>query len=112
MDPSLQLRAFHHAQHWTGDRTVDDRGGEELHALSEHVGVLYDLHELSRHLGDREDGAGLEEYLEEVLQLIERESRRLFSEARPLAGRIYAEEPEEFLLRMGRYWEIWKSLRG
>ena len=82
---------------------------DELHTLSEYLGVDHDLAVLrpiilnqpKRYVDDKE--------LMSLVSLIDQERLSLETLARPLGERIYFETPKTFVRRLNRYWNIWRE---
>ncbi len=78
----------------------------EVHDLSDDLGDDHDLALLHHTLQTRDLGDATE--LEALLGLIEKRSEQLRSAAAPLARRLYAEAPDDFVERTRRYWKAWQ----
>lgn len=81
---------------------------EELHELSEHLGVAHDLAQLhALLLAEPELCPGEERRL--LLDLLDQRRAEREAAAHPLGKRIYSEKPGAFVRRMGGYWQAWKE---
>lgn len=83
---------------------------------------IHQTHLLANYLGDDHDLAVLKEYLMTeveiesnnkqltvLLGLIDRRRPELQLAAKGLGERIYTENPQQFVSRIGTYWQIWQS---
>ncbi len=75
----------------------------ELKTLSDVIGYENDLAEFSMMMRD-EDLFG-EDTREVLSRVIEGRRGELHREGRPLGERLFAEEPDQLVVRFGRYWE-------
>lgn len=78
----------------------------ELHDLSDYLGDDHDLAVLHHTVQTQQLGDATE--LEALLGLIEKRSEQLRSAAAPLAKRLYAEAPDDFVERTRHYWKAWQ----
>jgi CHAD domain-containing protein len=77
---------------------------QQAHHLSELLGDDHDLAVLAEHLADPQGrGPIADADVGPMLELIGRRRAELLAEARELAQRMYAEKPQAFAERMGRY---------
>jgi CHAD domain-containing protein len=80
----------------------------DLAYLAEALGADHDLAELYRLL-DEEPEMLPDENARHLLQgLLVRNRARLQDAAQPIGARLYAEEPQHFLHRIGAYWGAWR----
>ena len=80
----------------------------DLAYLADALGAEHDLAELYRLL-EEEPEMLPDENARHLLQgLLLRNRARLQAAARPVGARLYAEEPEDFVRRLGLYWEAWR----
>lgn len=80
----------------------------DLADLAEALGADHDLAQLYRLL-DEEPEMLPDENARHVLQgILARNRSRLQLAARPIGTRLYAEEPADFVRRLGAYWEAWR----
>lgn len=82
---------------------------EQLHDLSEYLGVAHDLAQLRATILERPELCADDEQRRLLLDLLERRRAELEATAHPLGRRIYSERPEAFVERMGGYWEVWQE---
>lgn len=81
---------------------------DQVHDLSDYLGDAHDMAEFEALL-EAEPDLVSDEAAREVLSALMRQRRRTLEEkVRPLGHRIYAEEPNQFVERIGRYWHAWK----
>jgi CHAD domain-containing protein len=81
----------------------------DLAYLADALGAEHDLAELYRLL-EEEPEMLPDENARHLLQgLLLRNRARLQEAARPVGARLYAEEPEDFVRRLGMYWEAWRA---
>ncbi|MDZ7705245.1 MAG: CHAD domain-containing protein [Trueperaceae bacterium] len=78
----------------------------EVHDLSDYLGDDHDLALLHHTLQTQNLGDATE--LEALLGLTEKRSDQLRSAAAPLARRLYAEVPDDFVERTKHYWKAWQ----
>ena len=80
----------------------------DLAYLADALGAEHDLAELYRLL-DEEPEMLPDDNARHLLQgLLARNRTRLQAAARPVGARLYAEEPADFVMRLGAYWEAWR----
>ncbi|HJL17088.1 MAG TPA: CHAD domain-containing protein [Sandaracinaceae bacterium LLY-WYZ-13_1] len=77
---------------------------EELHALSDHLGDAHDLAELGAAVRQRADGEALAEPRRVLNALIDRRRTELHDRAHPLGEKCFAEDPDDFVERVGALW--------
>ena len=82
---------------------------EDVHLLSEYLGDAHDLAILGATLRAEPDDFGDVRTVHLLLGLIDRRQAELYSEARPLGRRVFAEKPKHFVERLGTYWEARQS---
>ena len=82
---------------------------EELHTLSEYLGIDHDLAVLRRTVLDNPDGFVEEKELLLLVTLIDQKRLALQAAARPLGERIYFDPPQIFTRRINRYWKAWRA---
>ena len=81
----------------------------DLSHLAEALGAEHDLAELYQLLDDEPELLP-DDNARHVLQgLLVRNRSRLQEAARPVGARLYAERPDDFVRRLGVYWEAWRS---
>lgn len=80
----------------------------DLAFLAEALGAEHDLAELHRLL-DEEPQMLPDDRARHVLQgLLVANRRRLQRAAHPVGARLYSERPDDFVRRLGGYWEVWR----
>ena len=82
---------------------------EQLHDLSEYLGVAHDLAQLRATIVAEPELCPDDEPRRLLLDLLEWRQAEHEATAHPLGKRIYSERPEAFLQRMGGYWEVWQA---
>lgn len=81
----------------------------DLAYLADALGAEHDLAELYRLL-EEEPEMLPDENARHLLQgLLLRNRARLQAAAQPVGARLYAEEPDDFVRRLGVYWEAWRT---
>jgi hypothetical protein len=80
----------------------------DLSYLADALGAEHDLAELYRLL-EEEPEMLPDENARHLLQgLLLRNRSRLQAAARPVGARLYAEDPADFVRRLGVYWDEWR----
>lgn len=82
---------------------------EQTHDLSDYLGEDHDLAVLKKLLLTQPKRFNHENTLETLIALIDRRQEELRSAAILLGKKIYTEKPQEFVSRLGNYWQIWHS---
>ena len=82
---------------------------DEVHDLSDYLGDAHDLAELRARIEAEPSLCPDEAERELLLGLADRRRSELEAAAHPLGRRIYAEAPEDFVRRMGGYWQAWQA---
>jgi excisionase family DNA binding protein len=80
----------------------------DLHHLSDFLGQAHDLVELQRILHDESHRFDAVPDLPNVTLLIEQQLSGAAEAPRPLAQRLYCEEPSIFMARIAAYWAAWQ----
>jgi CHAD domain-containing protein len=108
----LRKRAKYHWYHvrllrriWR-DMMQVQRGA--AHEVSDLLGDDHDLVVLRATLLDDPDAFGTQKDIQAFVGLIDRRRLELQAQARPLAERVFAEQPKRLVARFHRYWGVWK----
>lgn len=80
---------------------------KEISQLSDFLGEDHDYGMTIQKLQSTDYGIS-EEIIGEIINMAEYKRKNLQEEALPLAQKIYAEEPDEFIKRLSTYWNVWK----
>lgn len=86
---------------------IMDELADEIHDISDYLGDAHDIAELYRVIAPMvttDDGGG-----RKLLAQMDYERAQLEKIARPLGQRIYAEDSEAFVARLGVYWQAWHT---
>jgi CHAD domain-containing protein len=81
---------------------------DQVHDLSDYLGDAHDMAEFEELIEEEPELISDEESREVLAALLRRRRKALEAKGRPLAQRIYAEEPDEFVARIGGYWKAWE----
>lgn len=80
----------------------------DLAHLAEALGADRDLSGLNRLLNEEPEMLPAENARHVLQDLLVRNRTRLREAARPVGTRLYAEEPPDFVRRLGVYWMVWR----
>ncbi|MBE9044271.1 CHAD domain-containing protein [Pleurocapsales cyanobacterium LEGE 10410] len=81
----------------------------QTHHLTDCLGEEHDLAVLQELVTDQPERFNRDNKLSVLTTLIDRRRQELQSTAIVLGQKIYAENPENFVDRIGSYWEIWRA---
>ncbi|MEC4984394.1 MAG: CHAD domain-containing protein [Oscillatoria sp. PMC 1068.18] len=81
----------------------------ELKLLSDYLGDDHDLAILREYFLTNSSQFGNRQDLDILLSLLNRRRPQLQLHAQNLGARIYAEKPDDFVERIGKYWQIWQA---
>ncbi len=83
----------------------------DLHDLSDYLGIDHDLAVLLSVISTKFKGAETEPGFLALIQLIEKERLEVETLARDLGDRLYFDSPEDFTRQLGVYWNSWRELK-
>ncbi len=82
---------------------------KEARDLSDYLGDDHDLAVLHQFIVESVEGSGNSAQGQGLIALIERRRAQLQWLAQSAGQRLYAEAPENFVNRIGAYWQVWRS---